>query len=81
MIALRQKHPVLRRRRFFAGRAIRGADVKDIAWFDPDGEEMTDDAWDAPHVRCLGVRLDGEAIDETDRARRAHRRTTRCWCC
>jgi glycogen operon protein len=65
VIALRKKHPVLRRRRFFAGRSIRGADVKDIAWFDPDGKEMTDETWGAPHVRCLGVRLDGDAIAET----------------
>jgi glycogen operon protein len=66
VIALRQHHPVLRRRRFFQGRAIRGVGVKDLAWFDPAGVEMTDEAWAAPHVRCLGVRLSGDAIDESD---------------
>jgi glycogen operon protein len=64
LIALRHGHPVLRRRRFFQGRAIRGAGVKDLAWFDPAGHEMTDEAWGASHVRCLGVRLAGDAIDE-----------------
>ncbi len=66
MVRFRSAHPVLRRRRFFQGRKIRGADVKDLAWFDPDGNEMTDSDWHAPHVRCLGMRLSGDAIDETD---------------
>jgi glycogen operon protein len=55
---------VLRRREFYQGRSIRGAGVKDLAWFDSAGHEMTDDAWIAHHVRCLGVRLAGDAIDE-----------------
>src|SRR6478609_6126140 len=42
LIALRQKHPVFRRRRFFQGRRIRGAEVKDLYWLRPDGKEMTD---------------------------------------
>ena len=29
------EHPVLRRRKFFQGRRIRGSDVKDITWFRP----------------------------------------------
>ena len=41
---------MLRRRKFFQGRRIRGADVKDIAWLDADGEEMTDEAWNSPDV-------------------------------
>ncbi|MCM8794294.1 MAG: glycogen debranching protein GlgX [Candidatus Omnitrophica bacterium] len=55
---------VLHRRKFFQGRPIRGSSVKDIAWLEPTGKEMTDEAWNAPYVRCLGVRLDGHAIDE-----------------
>jgi isoamylase len=66
LIAFRKRHPVLRRRRFFQGRAIRGAGVKDLAWFDATGREMTDEKWNAPHVGCLGVRLAGDAIDERD---------------
>jgi glycogen operon protein len=66
LIAFRKEHPVLRRRKFFQGRRIRGAEVKDLAWFDPRGLEMTDEMWNAHHVRCLGVRLSGDAIDELD---------------
>jgi isoamylase len=66
LIRIRHEQPVLRRRRFFRGRAARGADVKDIAWLDPNGSEMTDESWNAGFVRCLGVRLEGDAIDEVD---------------
>jgi len=59
-------HQVLRRRKFFQGRRIRGADVLDITWVDPSGQEMTDEIWSSPAVRCLGVRLNGDAIDELD---------------
>jgi isoamylase len=57
---------VLRRRKFFQGRRIRGADVLDIAWLDPSGHEMTDATWNSPDVRCLGVRLNGDAIYDVD---------------
>jgi glycogen operon protein len=66
LIRIWKDHPVLRRRKFFQGRRIRGADVSDIAWLDPSGREMTDDTWSSPDVRCLGVRLNGDAIDEVD---------------
>jgi isoamylase len=66
VIRIWKDHPVLRRRRFFQGRRIRGADVLDIAWLDPSGREMTDETWNSPDVRCLGVRLNGDAIDEVD---------------
>jgi glycogen operon protein len=66
LIRIRHEQPALRRRRFFRGRAVRGADVKDIAWLDPNGSEMTDESWNAGFVRCLGVRLEGNAIDEVD---------------
>jgi isoamylase len=66
LIQLRQQHPVFRRRRFFQGRRIRGAEVKDISWLRPDGKEMTDEDWALGYVRCLGVRLAGHAIEEKD---------------
>ena len=66
LIALRQLHPVFRRRRFFQGRRIRGTEVKDLSWLRPDGKEMTDDDWAQGYVRCLGVRLAGHAIEEKD---------------
>ena len=65
-IQLSQQHPVLQRKHFFQGRKIRGSEVKDLTWFRPDGNEMTDEDWENPENRCLGLRLAGDAIDETD---------------
>src|SRR4051812_6134572 len=66
MIRVWKDHPVLRRRKFFQGRRIRGAEVIDIAWLDSTGAEMTDDMWNSPDVHTLGVRLNGDAIQEVD---------------
>ena len=62
LIRLRQTQAVLRRRKFFQGRSIRG--VKDIAWLTPDGREMTDEAWSNAGTRSLAIRLSGDALDE-----------------
>lgn len=66
VIQLCQQHPVLHRRHFFQGRAIRGSAVKDLTWFRPDGKEMTDDDWANPDTRCFGLRLAGDAMEEVD---------------
>jgi isoamylase len=66
LIALRKDHPAFRRRNFFQGRKIKGADVKDIVWLRPDGKEMTDEEWNQEFARCLCVSLAGEALDEMD---------------
>jgi glycogen operon protein len=73
LVRFRRSQPVLMRRKFFQGRAIRGADVKDIYWLDPTGKEMTDAAWNAPSARALAVLMVGDALDEVDeRGRPVH---------
>ncbi|WP_371676584.1 glycogen debranching protein GlgX [Streptomyces sp. NBC_01276] len=65
LIALRQAHPVLRRRAFFSGRA-QGADgLRDLAWFTPAGTEMTERDWYAP-AAALGLYLSGRDIPGRD---------------
>ena len=66
VIHLRRTQPVFQRRKFFQGRAIHGADIEDISWFEPSGQEMTEEAWNAGYVRCLGVRMAGDLIDDVD---------------
>ena len=67
LVRFRRANPVLARRKYFHGRAIRGAEAKDIYWLDPTGREMTDDeTWNAPFVRSLGVLMVGNALDEVD---------------
>jgi glycogen operon protein len=67
VIALRKKHPVFRRRRFFDGKPIRsGGQVRDIAWLTPSGQEMTSKDWDNGFGKCIAVFLNGQAILEPD---------------
>ena len=66
MINLRKRHPIFRRRRFFQGRPIKGANVKDVLWLNPGGIEMSEDDWRDPSVHCLGMFLSGQGLDETD---------------
>jgi isoamylase len=61
---LRNDHPVLRRRRWFQGQRIRGLD--DLAWFRPDGAEMTDDDWETGYARAVGVFANGGSIPAPD---------------
>jgi len=63
VIAVFAEHPVFHRRRFFHGQAIQGAEAPEIAWLDPTGVEMPDEAWNTADVRCLGVELFGGEID------------------
>jgi isoamylase len=66
LIAFRKAHPVLRRRRFFEGLFLPGADIKDLTWFKQDGTEIADEYWANPEARSIGMRLAGEAIDERE---------------
>jgi isoamylase len=66
MIALRQQHPIFRRRYFFQGREIRGTGIKDVVWLRPDGQEMADQEWQQAAARCLGLFLAGEGLEEHD---------------
>jgi isoamylase len=66
IISLRNEHPLFRRRYFFQGRPIRGGEVKDIIWLNPDGAEMSDEDWNQKSSRCLGVHFVGDSLFETD---------------
>jgi glycogen operon protein len=74
LIAFRKEHANLHRRKFFQDRPIDPANVPDvdiagglvhdISWLRPDGEEMTEEEWNAGWIRALGVRLSGEMLDD-----------------
>jgi glycogen operon protein len=64
LVTFRAAHPVFRQRRWFQGRRIRG--IEDMAWFRPDGEEMTDDDWENGYAQAIGVFVNGESIHATD---------------
>jgi glycogen operon protein len=66
VIQLRKEHPVFRRQSFFHGRSMRDPNLRDLAWFRPDGNEMTPEDWNDPSTYCLGMILAGDAINELD---------------
>ncbi len=67
VIKLFHEQPVFHRRRFFHGRAIRGAEAPEIAWYEPSGQPMSDEGWKTADVRSLGVQLFGGDIDVDER--------------
>jgi isoamylase len=67
LAAFRTRHRVFRRRRFFTGRpATRaaGTPIPDVAWFAPEGRQMTEGDWDNHFGRAVMLFVNGEAISE-----------------
>jgi len=62
LIALRKKHPVFCRRNWFKGQPIKGKGLGDIAWFQPDGNEMTEENWNHDFAKSLAIYLNGKGI-------------------
>ncbi|MBK4729728.1 glycogen debranching protein GlgX [Oxynema sp. CENA135] len=62
LIAFRAEHPVFRRRKWFQGRPIYGSEVTDLGWFNPGGEEVTEEQWHDGFAKAIAVFLNGEAI-------------------
>ncbi|WP_295438031.1 glycogen debranching protein GlgX [uncultured Thiodictyon sp.] len=54
LIALRKRHPSLRRRRFLAGAPRHGADQPDVTWHGPD---LGDPPWSDPEAQALAFTL------------------------
>ena len=66
LIRLRRDHPALRRRRFLRGESARSGGTGDVTWFGPDGREMTEETWRQAALKCLGMRLGGDTVEEID---------------
>jgi isoamylase len=66
LIELRKSHPNLRRKKFYQDRVVRNSVLKDIAWYRTDGQEMTEDEWNAGWVRSLAVMFNGQTLNSVD---------------
>ena len=66
LMDFRRRHPIFRRRNWFQGRDIHGSGVTDIAWFNPDGGEMTQEQWDTAQLNSIGIFLNGDEIPSPD---------------
>ena len=70
LIRFRLDHPNLHRRKFFQDREIRrkGEDViiKDVAWFNTDGNQVSDEVWSREWNRSVAVLLNGRTLQVSD---------------
>ncbi len=57
LLQVRREHPVLHQGSFFAGRPVHPDGTKDLAWFDPSGQEMDHDSWHDSDQRVLQMYL------------------------
>ncbi len=66
LIEIRRKHPIFRHTKYFRGRRIHHAGIKDIMWLDVSGQEMSAEQWGEGFQKCLGVLWSGEGVDLVD---------------
>ncbi len=66
LIALRRKHPNLRRRKFFQDRKINGTLQHDVTWLNTDGKPLPDENWGKDWNRTIGMMLNGKTLGVTD---------------
>jgi len=66
LVQLRKRHPIFRQPKFFQGRVLRGADIKDLTWINASGEEMSDEEWQAQFAKVIGLMLGGDSLSVTD---------------
>ncbi|MEQ9692410.1 MAG: glycogen debranching enzyme GlgX, partial [Bauldia litoralis] len=57
MIAIRQRHPILRTRQFLHGDRVDDNGTRDVVWFRPDGAEMDDASWGDGRAKIVGLLL------------------------
>jgi glycogen operon protein len=69
LIGLRHQYPILRRIRWLTGEYNEELEVKDVTWVSTNGEEMREEHWKDPNMRCFGMLLDGRAQETGIRRR------------
>jgi glycogen operon protein len=65
LIHFYKAHAAFSRSRWFKGRPIKGIGVKDIAWYLPNGAEMTEENWTNDFAKSLAVYLNGRGLRST----------------
>jgi glycogen operon protein len=67
LVRLRRTSPVLRQEAFFEGHELPGTGgTRDLAWFAPDGGQLTTADWFDTGLQTLGMYLDGRGIRHRD---------------
>jgi isoamylase len=66
LIRLRLNHPVFCRFKWFRAEPLEGKKIKDIEWFLPEGDVMSDEDWQTSEAKSLAVFLSGEGLHSRD---------------
>lgn len=66
LIQLRRGHAVFSRKNWFRGEPVKGDGIEDIAWFQPDGLQMTPERWNQDFAKSIAVFLNGEGLHAVD---------------
>ncbi|MER7168134.1 glycogen debranching protein GlgX [Micromonospora sp. NPDC000207] len=84
LTAFRAAHPVFRRRRFFSGQTVNprgaGEPLPDLAWYTPDGREMTGEDWGNDFGRSVMLFVNGDGIPERGQYGQRHTDTSVILC-
>ena len=72
LLTIRREHRVFRQRYFFQGAPVREGGPEDLAWFSPDGQLTSADAWSSPDTRAIGMYLAGNLRSRTSDGRPQH---------
>jgi isoamylase len=63
VVGLRRNSPVLRQEAFFEGSEVPGSGgTRDLAWFAPNGEQLTSSDWFDNRLQTIGMYLDGRGL-------------------
>lgn len=63
LIHLRREHAAFSRKNWFKGQPVKNNGIEDIAWFQPDGSQMTPDSWNTDFARSIAVFLNGQGLN------------------
>ncbi len=66
LINLRKAHPNLHRRKFFQDRTVHGSVERDIAWYNPDGNEIPEEMWGQDWAKTIGLMLNGKTLQASN---------------
>lgn len=66
MIALRKEYPVTHCRNYLKNRPGKELGARDTRWLNTDGVDMSREEWKSAYIRCMGIMLQGEPINDAD---------------
>ena len=62
LIHLRRNHAAFSRKSWFRGEPVKRNGIEDIAWFQPDGSQMSAEHWDQHFAKSIAVFLNGQGL-------------------